>query len=79
VPGQKKVIGVAAARAYKQRRQSPATPGESPVGAPAVAQPGAAFEAAPSSSDRNVGIALGLSLFVSRLWGRMRRVRHEQR
>ena len=69
VAGQKKVIGVAAARAYKERLRK-LEAGAQP--SPSQLQP-AAFQAAPSPSDRKVGIVLGLSLFASRLWGRARR------
>ena len=72
VPGQKKKIGAAAARAYKERSgERPST--FDPVTGPR--QPAAAFQATPSSVDRKVGLAVGLSLLVTRLWNRVRRDR----
>ena len=69
VPGQKKKIGIAAARAYKaqleQRSRLPAShPGPRPV---------AGFDATPSANDRKLGAAVGLPLVLTRLWNRMRR------
>jgi hypothetical protein len=69
VPGQKKKIGIAAARAYKaqleQRSRLPAShPGPRPV---------AVFDATPSANDRKLGAAVGLPLVLARLWNRMRR------
>ena len=74
VPGQKKKIGAAAARAYKKRfeHRSPEQPASPPV--PRAA---AALEAAPASSDRKVGFVLSLPLLATRLWGRLRRRREE--
>jgi hypothetical protein len=57
VPGQKKKIGAAAARAYKERSGQSRTP--QPTSVPAHAQPVAAFRAKPSSADRKLGLALG--------------------
>jgi membrane protein len=70
VPGQKKKIGAAAARAYNERmeQQSAQRPAS-----PAISRPAAAFQAMPSSSDRNVGLALALSMLAARLWNRVRR------
>ena len=66
VPGQKRKIGAAAERAYKERlgRGSPASP-------PAQPQPAAALQAA-QSADRKLGAAVGLSLVATRLWRRLR-------
>jgi membrane protein len=66
VPGQKKKIGVAAARAYEERLKSQPN---KPVPVP---QPVAAFQAAPSPSDRKLGLAVGLPLLAARLWNRLR-------
>lgn len=72
VPGQKKKIGPAAARAYQERLErsgrGPATP----------ARPIAAFQATPSSADRTLGIAVGLPLLATRLWNGFRRVRKQR-
>jgi membrane protein len=72
VPGQKKKIGPAAARAYKERLEKsgprPAIP----------ARPIAAFQATPSSADRTLGIAIGLPLLVTRLWHGLRRSRKQR-
>ena len=68
VPGQKKKIGAAAARAYQERL---ATHSPQTVSAP-ITRP-AAFQATPSPTDRKLGVAMGLSLFVTRLWNRVRR------
>ena len=65
VPGQKKKIGVAAARAYKERFQKAPHPVPS-----AQPQPVAAFQAAPTPADRKIGLAFGLPLIVTRLWNR---------
>ena len=74
VPGQKKKIGAAAARAYKERmeQQSAQRPAS-----PAILRPAAAFQAMPSSSDRNIGLALALSMLAARLWNRVRRRREQ--
>jgi len=73
VPGQKKKIGAAAARAYQQRlaarRDSSATP--------VAPRPVAAFQADPSRSDRKLGIAVALSLLATRLLKRLRRGREQ--
>jgi membrane protein len=74
VPGQKKKIGAAAARAYKERREQPARPA-APVSSP---QPAAAFEATPSAVDRTVGMAVALSLVATRVWNRVRRDREQR-
>jgi membrane protein len=75
VPGQKKKLGAAAARAYKERlelrKSTPPTP--------ALPQPVAAFQASASSSDRKLGIAVGLPLLAARLWNRLRRGREQAR
>jgi membrane protein len=71
VPGQRKKIGVAAARAYEARRlqeMQPASP-------PAHRQPVAAYQATPSAADRTLGVAVGVSLIATRLWNRLRRRR----
>ena len=70
VPGQKKKIGAAAARAYKERMEQESA--QRPV-SPAISRPAAAFQATPSSSDRNIGLALALSMLAARLWNRLRR------
>jgi membrane protein len=73
VAGVKKKIGAAAARAYKerlgQRSPQPTAPSASP-------KPVAAFQAAPSSADRKLGLAVGLPLIATRLWNRFRQRRH---
>jgi membrane protein len=69
VPGQRKAIGAAAARAYKERierlSRQPAAPAREP-------KPVAAFQATPSSTDRKLGLAMGLPLIATRLWNRLR-------
>jgi membrane protein len=67
VPGQKKKIGAAAARAYKERLEQGASV---PVQPGARPQSVAAFQATPSSADRKLGIAVGLPLIVTRVWNR---------
>jgi membrane protein len=67
VLGQKKKIGVAAARAYEERLKSQQN---RPAAQP---QPVAALQAAPSPEDRKLGIAVGLPLLATRLWNRLRR------
>ena len=74
VPGQKKKIGAAAARAYKERLATQGRPSAMPAVAP---QPVAAFQAEPSPSDRKLGIAVGLPLLATRLWNRLRRGREQ--
>jgi membrane protein len=66
VPGQRKKIGAAAARAYKQRLIAQGRPAASP-------QPVAAFQPEPPPADRTLGIAVGLPLIATRLWNRLRR------
>jgi membrane protein len=73
VPGQKKKIGAAAARAYKERLKRNGT-STSPASLP---QPVAAFQATPSPSDRTLGIAIGLPFLATRLWNRLRRGRDQ--
>lgn len=70
VPGQKKKIGAAAARAYKERMEQQSAQRSA---SPAISRPAAAFQATPSSSDRNIGLALALSMLAARLWNRVRR------
>jgi hypothetical protein len=52
VPGEKKKIGAAAARAYKERLESRNSTAPMPTALP---QPVAVFQASPSSSDRMLG------------------------
>jgi membrane protein len=68
VPGQKKKLGAAAARAY--HGQAPARPAVAP-------RPVAAFQATPSSEDRKVGLAVGIPLLAARIWHRIRGRREE--
>jgi membrane protein len=74
VPGEKKKIGAAAARAYKERLESRNSTAPMPTALP---QPVAVFQASPSSSDRMLGIAVGLPLLSVRLWNRLRRGREQ--
>jgi membrane protein len=82
VPGQKKKIGAAAARAYKERlekyeerlEKGTSIP-EQPAAGP---QPVAAFQATPSPTDRKLGIVVGLALVATRVWRRVRG-RYDQR
>ena len=74
VPGQKKKIGAAAARAYKERLTTQGQPSAMPVVSP---QPVAAFQAEPARADRKLGIAVGLPLLATRLWNRLRRGREQ--
>jgi membrane protein len=69
VPGQKKTIGIAAARAYKAQLEQRS---RLPVSHP-VTRPIAAFDATPSANDRKLGAAVGLPLVLTRLWNRRRR------
>jgi membrane protein len=72
VPGQKKKIGAAAARAYKERLEQSGRRSAIPE------RPLAAFQAPPSSADRTLGIAVGLPLLATRLWNRFRRYRKQR-
>jgi membrane protein len=73
VPGLKKKIGAAAARAYKERLERGGRPG-----APAaIPTPAAASQGTPSPANRKVGLAVGLALLASRLWNRVRRGRQQ--
>jgi membrane protein len=69
VPGQKKKIGIAAARAYQAQLEQRS---RLPVSHP-VTRPIAAFDATPSANDRKLGAAVGLPLVLTRLWNRRRR------
>jgi membrane protein len=72
VPGQKKKIGAAAARAYKERlEKSRGVPDTRAAHAPSVA----AFHAPPSAAERALSIAIGLPLVAVRLWNGLRRRR----
>jgi membrane protein len=73
VPGQKRKIGAAAARAYKERFESR----HSTAPTLALPQPAAVFQASPSSSSRVLAMAVGLSLLAMRLWNRLRRGREQ--
>ena len=70
VPGEKKKIGAAAARAYKERikRSDPIVPA-------AIPQPAAAVRATLPPADRTLAFVVGLPLLASRLWNRVRRRR----
>jgi membrane protein len=70
VPGQKRKIGAAAARAYKERLELRHTTAPT---LPTLPQPAAVVQASPSASDRLLGIAVGLPLLAMRLWDRRRR------
>ena len=73
VPGQKKAIGAAAARAYKN--PAPAQPREA---APApVRPPVAAFQGSRSGGDRKLGLIVGLPFVAARLWNRLKRGREQ--
>ena len=74
VPGEKKKIGAAAARAYKERMEQEAAQRPAPD---AIPRPAAAFQAMPSASDQKIGLALALSMFAARLWNRVRRRREQ--
>ena len=74
VPGQKKKIGAAAARAYRQRLESRIGTSAAAAAPPRTV---AAFDAAPSASDRTLGITMGLPLLATRLWSRFRRRRRQ--
>jgi membrane protein len=75
VPGQKKKIGAAAARAYRERLATRGRPSAMPAVAP---EPVAALQAEPSRSDRKLGIAVGLPLVAARVWNRLLRRGREQ-
>lgn len=70
VPGQKRKIGLAAARECKERL---ALQGRPAAPSPAVARPAAVFQATPSSADHTLGLAVGLPLLATRLWNRVKR------
>jgi membrane protein len=70
VPGQKRKIGVAAARAYKERLERLPTP-------PAHPRPAAAFQATPAPADPKLGVAVGVPLLAARFWNRFRRQREQ--
>jgi membrane protein len=67
VPGQRKKIGAAAARAYRERLEHRSAPVTAPPGRPAVATP--------SPAGRKWGLAVGLAVLVARIWNRVRRSR----
>ena len=73
IPGEKKSIGAAAARAYKDR----AAAGSRVAAPPPVRQPAAAFQATPSGGDRKLGLAVGLPFIAARLWNRLKRGREQ--
>jgi membrane protein len=73
VPGQRKKIGAAAARAYKDRQG----PGHRAAPPAALPQTVTAFGASSSAGDRTLGIAVGLPLIATRLWNRLRRGREQ--
>jgi membrane protein len=76
VPGQKKKIGAAAARAYQERLESR---NRRPAAATAaVPRTAAAFSPAPSTSERVLGMTIGLPLLATRLWSRFRRRRERE-
>jgi len=73
VPGEKRKIGAAAARAYKERLERmgrPAVPDALPEAA-------AAFQATPSPAERTLGLSVGLLVLASRVWNRVRRRRQQ--
>ena len=74
VPGEKKKLGAAAARAFTERLESRSSTAPVPATQP---QPVAVVHAAPSSFDGKLGIALGLPLLATRLWNRLRRGREQ--
>jgi membrane protein len=76
VPGQKKKIGSAAARAYKERLGRRSRIVETPA---ARARSVAAFQATPSPADSKFGIAVGLPLLAARLWNRLAAAREHHR
>jgi membrane protein len=69
IPGERRKIGPAAARAYRERlgKRSSRT-----VPSPTVPRPAPALEAAPAPH-RGLGVAVGLPILASRLWSRIRR------
>jgi membrane protein len=73
VPGEKKKIGAAAARAYKERLGQRSRPAVAPV----LPRPAPAFQAAPSVGDRKLGLAVGVTLLATRFWNRIRRGREQ--
>jgi len=79
VPGQKRKIGTAAARAHAERSGAAASSAtRAPqVGAALTDQPrrAPAVAAAPSAADRKMGVALSVPLILTRLWNRARRRR----
>jgi membrane protein len=75
VPGEKKKIGRAAARAYRERLERRARTAVPSLAAP---RPAVTFQVTPSPADRKVGFAVGLSLLLTRLWNKVRRHRQQR-
>jgi membrane protein len=67
VPGERKKIGAAAARAYKARLEQRPRPAETPS---PTHRPAAAFQPVPKLRDQTLGVAVGLSLLLTRWWNR---------
>jgi membrane protein len=74
VPGQKKKLGAAAARAYKERHARGSTESVSPHERPAHE----AAAAAVSPAGRKLGVAMALTVAVTRLWNRVTRHRQQR-
>jgi membrane protein len=66
LPGQRKKIGAAAARAYREQLEQRSAP--RPGRQPSVVTP--------SPADRKWGLAIGLTVLATRAWNRVRRSRH---
>jgi membrane protein len=69
VPGEKRKIGAAAARAYKERLERPSARPATPV----LPQPAAALAVARQDPDRKLGLAVAVPLLAARLWSRFKR------
>jgi membrane protein len=73
VPGERKKIGAAAARAYNARLQQRPRPAAVPS---PIHRPAAAFQRIPETRDQTLGVAIGLSLLLTRWWNQRGRHTH---
>jgi membrane protein len=70
VPGERKKIGAAAARAYNARLEQRPRPAAAPS---PIHRPAAAFQRIPETRDQTLGVAVGLSLLLARWWNQLAR------
>jgi membrane protein len=73
VPGERKKIGAAAARAYNARLEQRPRPAAAPS---PIHRPAAAFQRIPETRDQMSGVAEGLSLLLTRWWNQLGRHTH---